>query len=96
MTDFLSLSVSLCPPRFPRHLISAKSIINDLRGLAVTSSLLSFSQGYWGESDNAPGPGTDAGLQKYNEAEGTQRSAMLIVSYCRALFIVCGQMSYPD
>lgn len=86
--DWLSLTLSLS--LLLASLISAKSIINDLRGLAVTSSLLSLSRGYWGESGNAPGPDTDAGLQKNNEAEGT------LVLYCRALFFVCGQTSYPD
>lgn len=57
-SEFLSLSLS-APPR-STHLMSAESIINDLRGLAVTGALHGLSQG---ESDNAPCPGAAAGLQ---------------------------------
>lgn len=49
--------LSLCHP-CSTHLMSAESIINDLRGLAVTGSL---HQLLWGGSHNAPGPGAAAG-----------------------------------
>lgn len=54
-----SVSVSFCPP-CSTHLMSAGSIIDDLRGLAVTGCLHRLSRG---ESDNAPGPDAAAGLQ---------------------------------
>lgn len=60
-SDWVSLSVpvSFCPP-CSTHLMSAESIIDDPRGLAVTGCLHRLSQG---ESGNAPGPDTAAGLQ---------------------------------
>lgn len=64
--------------------MSAESIINDPRGLAVTGSLHWLSlRVTGGGSDNAPCSWTAAGLPLDSEAEGTQIKVIAHVPYCR-------------
>lgn len=58
--------------------MSVESIINDLRGLAVTGSLHRLSQGYWGRRDDPAGSDTAAGLQLDAEA---RREVLLTVPF---------------